>query len=103
MGRQIQQDRADGAAILCAVVDARQHQDRRDGLHAESQRQQDRNGRHRSHSGQHADEIADQHTQKTIHQVVGLQCDAEAEPEILQCGTDHGVIPRSSGSGTPSR
>ena len=42
MARQIEQDRADRPAILGAVIDAGKHQDCGHRLHAEGQRQQDR-------------------------------------------------------------
>ena len=82
MARQIQQDRADRAAVLGAVIDAGQHQDRRHRLHAEGQRQQDRDGGDRAHARQHADKVADQHAEKALHQIVRLERYAEAVPEI---------------------
>ena len=100
---QIEQDRADRAAILRAVIDARQHQDRRHRLHPEGQRQQDRNRRDRPHSRQHADEIADQHAEEAIHQIVRLERYAKAVPEIGDRGGDHRLTPRSSGNGMLSR
>ena len=82
MARQIEQNRADRSAILGAVIDAGQHQDRRHRLHSEGQRQQDRDRRDRTHSRQHADEVADQHAEEAVHQVVRLERYAEAVPEI---------------------
>ena len=89
MARQIEQDRADRAAILRAVHDAGQHQDGADRLHAEGQRQQDRDGRERPHARQHADHVADQHADEAPHQVVRLERDAEAVPEIRERGRNH--------------
>ena len=86
MARQIEQDRADRSAILGAVIDAGEHQDRRHRLHPEGQRQQNRNRRDRSHSRQHADQVADQHAEEAIHQVVRLERDAKAVPEIGKRG-----------------
>ena len=82
MTGQIEQDRADRPAILGAIIDAGKHQDRRHRLHPEGQRQQDRDRRDRSHPRQHADQVADQHPEKTIHQVVRLERHAKAVPEI---------------------
>ena len=84
MTRQVEQDRADRAAVLRAVEDARQHQDGADRLDAEGQRQQDRDGRERPHAGQHADHVADQHAEEAVHQVVRLERDAEAVPKVLE-------------------
>ena len=89
VARQIEQDGADRAAILRAVHDAAQHQDGGDRLHAEGQRQQDRDGGERAHAGQHADHVADQHADEAEHQIVRLERDAEAVPEVRQCGRDH--------------
>ncbi len=82
MARQIQENRADRSAILGAVVDAGQHQDRRHRLHPECQRQQDGNGGDGTHSRQYADKVADQHAEKAVHQIVRLKRYAKAVPEI---------------------
>ena len=103
MTRQVEQDRADRPAILGAVIDAGQHQDRRDRMHAESERQQNRDRGDRPHARQHADEIADQHAEEAIHQVVRLERDAEAVPEIGERGRNHRFTPRNNGKGMFSR
>ena len=82
MAWQIEQDRADRAAVLRAVENARQHQDGADRLDAEGERQQDRDGGERAHARQHADHVADEHADEAPHHVVRLERDAEAVPEI---------------------
>ena len=89
MARQIEQDRADRAAILRAIENARQHQDGADRLDAEGERQKDRDGRERAHARQHADHVADQHADEAPHQVVRFERDAEAVPEIRERGGNH--------------
>jgi hypothetical protein len=86
---QIEQDRADRAAILRAIEHARQHQDRADRLDAEGQRQQHRDGGERPHSGQHAHHVADEHADKAPHQVMRLQRDAKTVPEIGKSARQH--------------
>ncbi len=86
MARQVEKDRADRAAILRPVENAREHQDRADRLDAERQRQKDRNGRERAHARQHADHVADQHAEEAVHQVVRLDRDREPVPKILESG-----------------
>ncbi|MNV97500.1 hypothetical protein D3C71_1926280 [compost metagenome] len=61
-------------------------------MHGVGEWQQDRDGRQRSHTRQHADQVAHQHTEKGPHQVVALEGDAKAEPEVLQC-LSHGLHP----------
>ena len=80
MTRQVEQDRADRAAVLRAVHHAGEHQDGADRLDAEGQRQQDRDGGERAHARQHADHVADQHADEAPHEVVRLERDAEAVP-----------------------
>ena len=79
MAGQVEQDRADRAAVLRAVVDARQHQDRGDRLHREGQRQQERDRRHHAHAGQHADDVAEQHADEAPQQVL-RPCSATPKP-----------------------
>src|SRR6266700_881177 len=93
VARQVEQDRADGAAILRAVEDAGEHQDGADRLHPEGERQQDRDGRQHTHAGQHADDVADQHPDEAPHHVMRLERDPEAVPKIGQCRRDHSLPP----------
>ena len=86
---QIEQDRADRAAVLRAIHDAGQHQDGADRLHPEGERQQDRDSGERTHARQHADHVADQHADEAPPQIMRLQRDAEAVPEVRECGRDH--------------
>ena len=70
--REPEQHRGDGAAVLGAVVDAGQHDDRRDGVDRVGDRQQDRDGRSGAEAGQHTDEHADQHADQAVEQVPRL-------------------------------
>ena len=56
----VDQDGGGGAAVLRAVVDAGQHDQRADRIDAEGDRQQHGDGGDRPHAGQHADQRADQ-------------------------------------------
>ena len=65
-----QQDRGDGAAVLGAVVDAGEHDDRRDRVvGAVGDRQQDGHRGGRAEAGQHADEHADDDADQAVEQV----------------------------------
>ena len=65
------------------------HQNRWDWRHRVCKRQQDRYRRQSTHARQYADEVAYEHPGERPEQVVGLQRDAEAVPEIEQ-GLVHG-------------
>ncbi len=67
---QVDQDRRRRAAVLRAVVDARQHDQRRDGRQRVGDRQQHRDGRHRPDARQHADQRAEQHAAEAVEQVL---------------------------------
>ena len=67
--RQVDQDRRGRAAVLRAVVDAGQHDQRRHRLEAEGDRQQHRDGRGRPDARQHADQRAEQHADEAVEQV----------------------------------
>src|ERR1019366_1694011 len=64
--------------------------------------EQDRDGRERTHSRQHTDHIADQHTDETPHQVVWFEGDAEAVPEISERSGNHECPHRNMGNGSCS-
>ena len=55
LARQVDQDRRRRAAVLRAVVDAGQHDERRNRLQVEGDRQQHRHRRDGTEAGQHAD------------------------------------------------
>src|SRR5690349_9329405 len=89
MAWQVEQDRADRPAVLGTVHHASEHQDGADRLDAEGQRQQDRDGGERAHAGEHTDHVADQHADEAPHQVLRLERNAEAVPEIRERGVNH--------------
>ena len=66
---QVHQDRRRRAAVLRAVVDAGQHDQRRDRRQREGHRQQHRDRRHRADAGQHADQRAEQHADEAVEEV----------------------------------
>ena len=83
LARDIDQDGRGRAAVLRAVVDAGEHDQRRDRRQSESQRQQHRDGGQRPDAGEHPDYRAQQHAEETIHQVLPVQRDAETDAEVL--------------------
>ncbi len=102
MARQVQQDRADRTAVLGAVIDPRQHQQRGDRVHRKGERQQDRDGRQHAHTRQHADHVADEHAEEAPHDVVELQRNAEPVRQPLDARGDHVSTPRMTGNCTLS-
>ena len=95
---QSQQHRGDGAAVLGAVVDAGEHDDRRHRVDGVGDRQQDRDGGRGPEAGQHADDHADEHADQAVQQV--LRLDDEGEP-VEKCVEVHGFSRfrrRSSGA-----
>jgi hypothetical protein len=95
---QSQQDRGDGAAILGAVIDAREHDDRRHRVDRVGDGQQDRDGGRRAQPGQHADDHADEDAGEAVQQVRRLHDDDET---VEECVEVHGPVlfrARSSGA-----
>ena len=68
--RQVDQDRGRRAAVLRAVVDAGQHDQRGGRRQMEGDRQQHGDGRHRADAGQHADQRADHAADERVEQVL---------------------------------
>ena len=95
---QPQQHRRDGAAVLGAVEDAGQHDDRGHRLDAVGDRQQDRDGGGRAEAGQHADQHADDDADQAVEQVRRLQDDAEAVDDRIQ--EIHLALQNSRGAGS---
>ena len=86
LARNAHQDRGGRAAVLRAVVDAGQHDDRLGGVEPEGHRQQDADAGERADAGQHADQRADQAAEEGIEQHVGLEGDREAEQQAVEGG-----------------
>jgi hypothetical protein len=72
------------AAVLGAVVDAGQHDERRDRRDIVGERQQHRDRRHRPDAGQHADQGAYKHADETVKQVLQRKRDTETEEEVVE-------------------
>ena len=89
LARHVDQDRRRRAAVLRAVVDAGEHDQRRHRLQRVGRRQQHRDRRDRTDAGQHADQRAEQHADERVEQVDRRQRDAEAEREMAE--EIHGV------------
>ena len=81
---QVHQDRRRGAAVLRAVVDAGEHDQRRDRRQVEGDRQQHRDGRHRADARQHADQRADCCADEAQQDVHGRQRNGRAHPKVRQ-------------------
>ncbi len=84
LARHVEQDRRRRAAVLRAVVDAGQHDQRRDRLQRVGRRQQHRDGRDRADAGQHADQRAEQRADQRVEQIDRRQRDAEAQREVIE-------------------
>ena len=78
----VDQDRRGRAAVLRAVVDAGEHDQRADRRQAEGDRQQHGDGGERADARQHADQRADQRTDQAEEDVHRRDGHAHAEPEI---------------------
>ena len=78
----VDQDRRGRAAVLRAVVDAGEHDERADRRQAEGDRQQHGDGGERADARQHADQRADQRTDQAQEDVGRRDGHAHAEPEI---------------------
>ena len=83
LARHVDQDGGGRAAVLRAVVDAGQHDQRRRRVERVDRRQQHRDRRHRPEAGQHADQRAEQAADEGVQQVLEREGDAEAEPRLL--------------------
>ena len=88
----VDQDRRGRAAVLGAVIDAGQHDQRADGIEPEGDRQQHGDGGDRPDAGQHADQRADEAAQEGEAEVLQAQRDAEAEAQIGEEIT-HQILP----------
>ena len=73
----VEQDRRRRAAVLGAVVDAREHDHRRRGRHLEREREQHRDRRRRPEPGHDADDGPEQHADEAPQQVRGRERDRE--------------------------
>ena len=82
--RDVDQDRSGRAAVLRAVIDAGQHDQRGRRPKPEGERQQHRHRRHRADAGKHADQRAEEAADETIDQVLPSQRDAKTEDEIAE-------------------
>ncbi len=67
-----------------AVIDAGEHDQRRDRRQAEGDRQQHGDGGHRAKAGQHPDQGAEQHADEAIEDVLEGERDGKAERQIIE-------------------
>jgi hypothetical protein len=91
---QVDEDRGGRAAVLRAVVDAGEHDERGDRIQVEGDRQQHGDGRHRADAGQHADQRPQQHADQAIQDVLPGERDLRAEDQVVE------DFHRASGSGS---
>ena len=80
----VDQDRGRRAAVLGPVVDPREHDQRRDGVEVEGDRQKQRDRRSRPDAGQDADGGAEGNTEETDQDVRQGQRRLEAEEEVAE-------------------
>ena len=81
---QVDQDGRRRAAVLCAVVDAGQHDQSRHRLEVERDRQQQRHRRRRPDAGQHADRRPEQHAQEAVEDVLDQEGGREAQRKVVE-------------------
>ena len=84
LARNVDQDRRGRAAVLRAVIDAGEHDQRRRGLQPEGERQQHGDRRHRPDARQHADQRAEKAADEAVEKILPAQRDAQPEREIVQ-------------------
>ena len=82
--RQVDQDGRGGAAVLRAVIDAGQHDERRNRRQVEGERQQHRDRDQRADARQHADHRADEHAEKQYIRFWSESATEEPEDEIVE-------------------
>ena len=82
LARDVDQDGRGRAAVLRAVVDAGQHDERADGIEAEGDRQQHGDGGDRADARQHADQGADQAAEEAIPEVLERERNVHAQRQI---------------------
>src|SRR5215813_4074398 len=82
--RDVDQHRGGRAAVLCTVVDAREHDQRADRRQAEGDRQQHRDGGDRADAGQNADQGANQRAEQAEQDIEWIGRDLKAHPEVRE-------------------
>ena len=101
--RDAHQHRRDGATIGDAVVDARQHDDRRGDVHLVRDGQQQCDGGERAQAGQDADDRAQQHADETAGEGGRLEDRGEAADEVFHYSIPAARIsPSTARSSEPS-
>ena len=97
LARQVHQDGGGRAAVLGAVIDAGEHDQRAHRRDAVGDRHQHRDGAERADARQHADQRADRHADQAVEQV--LQRDRDPKPKIRLWNRSMSVVtgsPRSA-------
>ena len=84
LARDVDQDRRRRAAVLRAVVDAGEHDQRADRIEAEGDRQQDGDGGDRPDAGQHADQRADQAADEAEPRFWSERATEKPSPRLLK-------------------
>ena len=95
----VDQDRGGRAAVLGAVIDAGQHDQRADRVEPEGDRQQHRDGGDRPDAGKDANQSADEAAQEGEAEILERQCDPEAEAQVGEEIT-HQILPEWSATST---
>ena len=80
----VDQNRGGRTAVLSAVINAGEHDQRADRRQAECDRQQHRDGRNRADAGQNADQGSHQRTEQTEQNVVRVGRDLKAQQEVRE-------------------
>ncbi|MPM27398.1 hypothetical protein SDC9_73909 [bioreactor metagenome] len=80
---QIHQNGGGRTAVLCAVINTSQHDQRRHRRQCVGGRQQHGDGGHGAHARQHADQRTQQTADEAVDQVLESECDAKARRQIL--------------------
>ena len=97
------EDRSGRAAVLRAVVDAGEHDQRAERAQAEGDRQQHRDGRDRPDAGKHPDQRSKQGAEQRVAQVLERRGRGEPGREIVENVQFHRYgAPHQAGSGCDS-
>jgi hypothetical protein len=82
LARDVDQDRGGRAAVLRAVIDTGEHDERAGWINLEGERQQHGDGCDRTDAGKHSDQSANEASNEGEQEIDGRQCGGKAESEI---------------------
>ena len=103
LARHVDQDRRGRAAVLRAVIDAGEHDQRRQRIEPEGDRQQHRDGRDRADAGQHADQRAEQAAEQREAEILAATARRRSRSPDSAEQIEFHQRPHQAGSGCAER